>query len=869
MTRLRELLRNLLRRKQVEQELDDELRTSVDLLTEERVKAGLTPHEARRQALAELGGMEPVKESVRASRGGALLHELMQDVRFAVRLFRKRSGFAAAAVITLALGIGANVTIFSAVRAVLLDEPPYPQPNRLVRLSVSFPRGLPQPLSAEDVEALQSRPEVFETIGACTWATVNVRGESILERVEGPYVSPEFFDVFGVPPALGRLFDRQEYETGAHVTLLSHKIWQSQFGGATGVVGRTIHIDREPWTVIGVMPASFAPQCRGNSSGDVWRPFVPTPGSNRPNLLTFARLPAGVPIESARQAIADLQAANATVTLGAYGANVEHLNDRDANAVRPGLFLLQSVALLLLLLTCTNLATLFLAHASGRHHELGVRSALGAGRWRLVRQLVTEAGLIATAGGLLGVALAFWIVPLLTLAGPGRLGVIPEGTVLSVRLPELFVALGLGWLTAILFGLAPAWLTSKADVLGALKSTREATPTRAVAAVRTSLIAAEVLLAVVLVTGTALVLRSFANVMALPLGFDPKGLVVANLYIRGQDAGIPVAERLDAALRERVGGAPMALASGMPFTTTMTTGFTLVSDAALTSKEIWTRARWVTPPYFSTIRQRLLRGRLPNTQDAGTNPMPVLVNETFEKLHGGNQSLLGRRLVWSGLWDRADQLVVVGIVADVRTGMRTQGVFDAVYLPLRASDSLSIVLRAPHTSALERTVRNAVHDVSPDIAILGVEPMDALVAEWQTRRRFYVLALTVFGGLAALLAAIGIYSVMVQTVGRRMREAGIRIALGARPGDIRSLLIAAGLKPLATGLVGGILAAWWVAGLLKDNVELKLQLYQVPAQDPISITMTTLGLLAAGVLACWIPTTRVKRVSPVDVLKAE
>jgi hypothetical protein len=328
--------------------------------------------------------------------------------------------------------------------------------------------------------------------------------------------------------------------------------------------------------------------------------------------------------------------------------------------------------------------------------------------------------------------------------------------VLSVRLPELIVALALGWLTAMLFGVVPAWLMSKVQVLGALRSTREATPTRAVRIARTSLIAAEVLLAVVLVSGTAIVLRSFANVMALPLGFDPRGLVVANLYVGGDGATQSTAERLDATIRERVGSVPMALASGMPFTTTMTTGFALVDDAGARSGRIWTRVRWVTPDYFSTIRQPLRRGRLLTAEDRGTNPTPVLVNETFEKLHGGGESLIGRRFVWTGLADRAEQLVIVGIVADVRTGARTHGSFDAVYLPLEASDYLSIVMRARRTPALERAMRSAVRDVSPDIAVLGVEPMDALVAEWQIRRRFYVLALTLFGGLAALLAAVGI-----------------------------------------------------------------------------------------------------------------
>ncbi len=792
-----------------------------------------------------------------------------QDMRYAFRVLRQRPGFTTAAIVSLALGIGANVAIFSAVRAVLFDEPPYPQADRLVRVTIPMARRPPQPLSQEDVEALRTRPDTFGSVATCTWATVNVRGESALERVEGPYVSPEFFDVFGLPPLIGRAFEPQEFHSASHVALLSHRLWRSQFGGASDVVGRTIQIDREPWTVVGVMPPDFTPECRGNSTGDVWRPFLPTPESREPNLQTYARLTPGATIDSARRTVANLHASKATTTLAAYGAVVERLKEGAANAARPGLLLLQSISAFVLILMCTNLATLFLAHASARQYELGIRAALGAGRARIVRQLLAEAWLIATAASVLGAALAYWLVPMLRLEGPGRLGVIPAGTLLSVRFPEFLLSLGLGWLTATVFGLAPAWLTSKTDAFAGLRSNRQSTPARSVVIARSTLVAAQVLLAVVLISGTALVLRSFTKVMALPLGIDPRGLLVANLYVTEQDITRSLNERLEAVMHERFGAADVTLAGGMPFTTTFTTGFALSDEATSARKDIWTRVRWVTSSYFSTLRQPMLRGRAFTADDANAIPLPVIVNESFEKLHGDGHSLIGRHLSTASTRVSNQQRVVVGVVADVRTGLRTQGLFDAVYEPLTTSSYLSVVIRAQNSPAMERSIREAVREVSSNIAVLNVESLESLVDDYQIRRHFTVLMLVAFGTLAALLAALGIFSVMSQTVGQRLREAGIRIALGARPQDIRVLFLGGGLKPVVIGLAGGIAAAWWVAGLLRDNPEWKAQLFQVRAQDPWSIGSTAILVLVTGLLACWLPTRRANRVDPAETLRAD
>ena len=800
---------------------------------------------------------------------------LAQDIRFALRVLRQRPGFTTAAIATLAFGIGANVAVFSAVRAVLLDEPPYPHADRLVSLSIPIPRMLPQPMSEEDVEAIRSRAGVFDAVGACTWANVSVRGESTLERVQGPRIAPEFLNVFGVAPLLGRSFSDDEFVNGAHVTMLSFKVWQSQFGGAPDVVGRTIQIDHEPWTIVGVMPPQFAPQCAGNGSGDVWRPFRPMPGSNEPNLLVFAKLAPGATLETARRAITDLKSANATVTLGAYGATVDGLKDRDADAARSGLLLLQGIAAFLLILTCTNLANLFLAHASARHHELGVRAALGAGRWRLVRQLLTEAMLISVAGSLFGVMLAFWIVPRLALTGPGRLGVIPTGTILAVRLPELAIALALSWLTALLFGLAPAWLTSKTDVLATLRTSQQATATRAASMLRTSLVAAEVLFAVVILSGTGLFIRSFAHVIAVPLGFDPKGVTAARIYVDAP-AGThtDLVGSLERRLHDRFGAVPVALANNFPFFGGASyTNFALAPDDAASPKWQWSEIRTVSPDYFATLRISPIRGRLLTADDAGVQPTPVLVNETFLRKLGMEPDALGRRLLrhFFGPSPSDSLLVVVGIVADVSDSFVTRPPFQAVYVPLEphASGNLSIAVRGQNTPALERALREVAHETSPDVAVLQVSNLEASMAEREVKRRFYVLVLIVFGALAGLLAALGVYAVMSQTVGHRLREAGIRMALGARPRDIRALLVGGGLKPVAAGLAGGIVAAWWVAGLMRNNSALKGQLFQVPAQDPWSIGLTAAGLLIVGLLACWMPTRKTKQINPVEILRAE
>ena len=802
---------------------------------------------------------------------------MVQDVKDSFRVLRNRPQFVAVTVLTLALGIGANVAVFSAIRAVLLDQPPYPEAERIVRLSIPVRQLLPDPLMLEDLEAIRGRSHVFATVGACTWATVNVRGGGDVERVEGPWVTPEFFDVFGVGPLIGRTFTPEEHAARAHVTLLSYDVWRSQFGGAADVVGRTIAIDREPWTVIGVMPPTFGPQCRGTETGGVWRPYVPKPDSRAADLRTYARLAPGVTLEAARHEIDALRSAQATVSLGAYGARVEGLNDAVARNARPGLLLLQTVAAFLLLITCANLANLFLAHGSARQHELGIRSALGAGRWRLMRRLLTEAGLIATAGSLIGVALAFLIVPRLVLAAPGRLGVVPPGTVLTVRWSEFALGLVAGWMTALLFGIVPAWVASKVDVLQALRATRQMTPNRFTKTLRAGLVAAEVLLAVVVLTGTTLLLRSFAHVLNLSMGFEPRGVVVANLYDGGAaaaSADMGLSERFEAQLQRRFGAAPVALAAAMPFA-----GFTRTTDFAVGpspgEKPVWrwSEGRLVSPSYFATLRVPVLRGRLLTADDARAQPGRVVVNEAFARKFFGGVDVLGRSILRHvRSFSDSEPAVIVGVVPDARSVSLLGPPNEAVYSLLAdhgIDGSFAVAVRAPLTPSIERTIREAARAASPEMAVLRVASMDALIAQSETRRRFYLTMLLAFGGLAALLATVGVYAVMSQMVGQRMRELGIRIALGARIGDVRRLVVGSGLTPVAIGLAGGAIAAWWIAGLLGANGELRYQLFDVPPQDPFSIAATAALLLGAALVACWIPANRTKRIDPIEILRTD
>jgi predicted permease len=855
----------------------EEIRLHLEQRIAEFIAQGLSPDQARAAAYQQFGPVEPVKEACRDERRRPRrLESVARDLATAMRMLRGKPGFAAASVLTLALGVGVNVAVFAAVRAVLLDQP-YPEPDRLVQAWQVIQRAMPQPFYPGDLDALRQQTPVFASLaGETSRSSVVVRGDSDPERVSLGRVTAEFFAVFGMPPAIGRTFGPSDFQAEARPVVLSHAIWLSQFGGRPDVLGRTLRIDREPSTVVGVMPAGFVATTLSGVSSDVWVPLVP---GTRASLYAFARLAPDVTIEQAHtQADAVIRARQQAMPPSTYtggrpmvydGMGIERLGSSLTGEMTSTLMLLQGIAGCLLLITCVNLANLLLAHGADRRREFGLRAALGASRGRLIRQLLTEALLIATLGGGLGVAAASGLVPMLTSTDAS---ILPAGIIVTVWGPELAVGLGLAWATTALFAVIPAYVSASVDPLDTIRGTARAGAGRPVRVLRGALISAQMLLAIVMLTSAGLLIKSFVRVVSLPLGFDPRGLVVASVTLpdpvpESRDDNRQLLRRLEDGLRVRLGALPMTFgdipqgfhgAGNRPWM--FGTG-AWDNGAAFTAY-----VRSVSANHFDMLRIRVVRGRPFQETDGVGAPLVAVVNDAFVRRFAAGHDVIGRPIQGGKL-----TFTIVGVVADVRTSRLTLAPREAVYTNLdqQPSSSISIAARTSDTTRVARAVHDAVRDIDPDTPLHGVDSMEGRLAYAEARRRFYLFLVTLFGGLAAVLAAVGVYGVTAHVTGLRRRELAIRLALGARPGALKGLVLRQGLRPAVFGVATGLLAARWVTQLLQANPVFGSQLYEVTPHDPWTFALAAIGLLVATGLACWLPARAVDGLEPVRMLKSE
>jgi predicted permease len=798
---------------------------------------------------------------------------IAQDVHFALRLFRQRPAFPAAAIATLALGIGANVAIFSAVRAVLIDELPYDEADRLVHLSQVIERVAAPGLSLEHMAALRNGAPALQLVGGTQFDVVAARGEDASEQVVSRGVTGDFFGIFGVRPALGRAL--VPGDAGSPVAVISDRLWRTQFQAAADVVGRVIYVSRVPYTIVGVMPAGFAPQFSADS-GVLWRPLDPAEGKGL--LTTFARLAPGVTIEQARAQVAavmkphgrDLRFAGGNVRRY-LGMSVERLGEAEARYASSALLLLQGIAALLLVVTCANVANLSLANASARQRELVVRTALGASRGRLVRQLLTESTVIAAGGAALGVAIAFWTAPALFSLFPASARM-PRGLGGSVHLPELGAGLGLGVVCAYTFGVIPALLASRAPAGGLLRPEGRETASRAARLFRSSLVASQVLVAVVGLIGAGLLIKSFIRVVSLPLGFDPRGLVVADFRMpEAADGDAPVntaamVRRLVADVRGRFPGHDIAIGHAVPHAPSLSSGDWIVGTAWDFDRGRYAESHTVSDGYFDALGMRILRGRAPGRDDVQGSPLVAVVNETFEREFGGGEPLVGRSITSRS----QETYTVIGVVGDTREGTRVPRA--AVYRALGQASgfhTVEVAIRRTTVGVAAGELRALVRAIDPDIAVIAIDTMEQRIARSQSQRRFYLAMLSLFAGLAGALAVVGIYSVASHVTASRTRELGVRMALGAMPGAVVRLVLGQSVLSIASGLGTGLVAAWLVAGLLEVNVTFASQLFEVTPHDGPTYAVVAAGLLVVGLIASWVPARRASRLDPARVLRAE
>jgi putative ABC transport system permease protein len=804
----------------------------------------------------------------------------MNDLRYALRMLVKTPGFTAVAVVTLGLAIGANTAIFSVVNAVLLRPLPYPHSEQLVRVFGSQPQLALAPSSPANFLEWKDENQVFERIGTYVGQGFNLLGGDKPERVIGARVSADLLQLMGVQAALGRLFTNDEDQEGrGQVVILSHDFWRSRFGGDANTVRQTITLNDQSYTVIGVMPAGFAfPSTRTQA----WVPIAFNAAERKTRDTNFidvvARLKPGVSIEQARanmNAVARSQAERYPKTNTGVGVKVVSLREHIVGDVRPMLVVLLGAVAFVLLIACANVANLLLARAATRQREMAIRGALGASRSRVVRLLLTESVLLAVVGGAVGLLLAIWSLDLLVSLKPANL---PRLAEIGVNRTVFLFTLTVSVVTGLLFGVAPALQVSKMDLNEGLKeSSRGGTDSPRRHRVRALLVVSEVALSLVLLVGAGLMIRSFSRLLAVDPGFKADHVLTA--FVSLPVSKYPKREEQTAffdRLLERLRNAPGVSAAGLvtdiPLYGGSSTGFDVEGhpEAAPGTRPM-TEYRLINSDYFAAMGMKLVKGRAFSRYDNEAAPSVVIINETMAARYFAGEDPIGRRLYLSG--DPKDLREIVGVVGDVRNYGVDAEVKPEVYVPFLQSapnylsgvvSAMTIVVRsAIEPTALAAALREQVQALDKDQPVSEIRTMEWYLADSMAQRRFNMFLLGAFAGLALVLAAVGIYGVIAYTVTQRTHEMGIRIALGAKGGDILRLVFGNAMTTTLIGIALGLGAAFPLTRLLRSL------LYQVSPTDPVVFAAIPLLLLSVAVIATYLPARRATRVDPIQALRTE
>ncbi len=800
---------------------------------------------------------------------------VLSDVRFALRALAQRPAFAAAALTTLAVGIGANAAVFSIAQAVLLRPLPLRDPDRLVMVwerNVSRNR-LRNVVNPGNYLAWRERNAAFEDVAAFASGSRNVTGDGPPVRLDVGAATPNFFATLGMAPRLGRGFVDDDGRPGAPaVAILSDGLWRGRFASDPAVVGRRLVLDGEPATVVGVMPAGFAMP----AGAELWVPFTIGEGGLQPTargrfLLTVARLRDGVSAGQAQAAldgiVRQLVAERPDVNTG-WDATVAPLHADLVRDVRPAVIVLAGAVGLVLLVGCGNLATLLLARSLGREREIAIRRALGARTGRLVAQLLTESLVLALGGGALGLLLASWLTRALTALVPPEVQALVQPA-LDARVAA--VALGLSVLSAVLFGLVPAWQTVRPDLT---RSLREGAAGSGLSGTRRrlarGLVAGEVALALVLLVGAGVLLRSFARLSTVDAGFDPAGVLSLQVSLSGpRYAADGAPARFYADALDRISALPgvesAAAISWRPFGIGSATRFAVPDrPAPPAGQEPTGEVRIVTPGFFRTLGIALEAGRDFDARDAAGAPQAVIVNEGVARAFWPGQSALGRRIAMQ--WGAPLDAEIVGVVADARLVALDTPARATLYWPVAQvpSEFMTLLVRSPGgPGAVAGPVREAIAALDPELPVAKVAPLPEVMADSIARPRVVFLVIGAFAATAVLLAALGLFGVLSYSVGQRLPEIGVRMALGARPRDV------AGLVLREAGAMAGIGGAIGIAGALALAHVLERLLFETNARDPLAIA-GVIGVVAlVSLAAAWLPARRASRVDPLKALRAE
>jgi putative ABC transport system permease protein len=871
--------------KQFDHEMDDEIRLHVELREREHAAKGFTAEEVHMTARKNFGNALATREMSHEAWGWAWLEHLSQDLRFAMRMFAKTPAFTAIAILTLALGIGANTAIFSFVYGVLLAPLPYQNPSQLVALNETTPRVGNVSVSYLNFQDWREQSKEFSQMAYVEKMSFNLAGAAVSqpENITGDAVSPNFLPMMGVQPLLGRDFDPSEEKPGtAPVVLLSYSIWQSHFGGDRNVLGRTITLDGRSFTIVGVLPANYrwlekselmlpiGVWVTGNSSA--------TDRGDRGDSTVIGRLAPGATLAQATsemEGIAEGLAKEYPAANDQFGVRLRSIHDAFVSDTRPAILILLGAVVFVLLIACANVANLFLVRGAVRTKEIALRIAFGASHSRIVRQMLTESFALALLGGILGLALAFGGMQGLT-------ALIPmdalSGATVSLNGAVLLFTAGVVLLAAFIFGLVPALQSTKQDVQSELK---EGGRTASVGAsqnrLRAALAVAEISLALVLLVGAGLMMKSLYKLMSVDAGIRPDRVLTMEMYLSSQRySKDPAILNFWQQVLERVRALPgvesAAVGTNIPLTDSHSRTDITIEGMALPKPGSFPHpdTHTISPGYVRTMGMTLVRGRTFTDADNEHGQMVALVNEKLARQFWPNEDPIGKRFMWDHYNPNSKTppkwITVVGVVGDTKLYGLANPARLEVYDPLRQdpnSDMDLVVKSRMDPAALTSEIRGAVAAIDKDQPIFAIATMNQLKSDSVGTQRLTLVLLGLFSALALALAAIGIYGVISYSVAQRTHEIGIRVALGAQHGDVLRMVLGQGGKIALAGIAIGVAAAFGLTRLMASL------LFSVSASDPLTFAGVALLLVLVAMLACYIPARRAMRVDPMVALRYE
>jgi putative ABC transport system permease protein len=813
------------------------------------------------------------------------METLIQDLRYGTRMLLKQPGFTVVAVIALALGIGANTAIFSVVNAILLRPLNYKDSDRLVEVDHNYPKlDLKASVSGSGYSYYRDHCEAFESIGAASFWPVNLTESGDPERLQGMAMSHTFLPMLGFEPAQGRVFSPDEDQPGHNrVVVLTDGLWRRRFAADPNLVGKTIRLNGENYTVIGIMPPSFQFGREFAQQMDIFSPLALTPEQLDPNrwrsefLFVVAKLKNGVTLEQAQSEMDTIAANVRREYFGggdaedptSWGLLLRSLREIVVGDIRPSLLILLAAVAFVLLIACANVANLLLARAALRQKEIAIRSALGAGRWRVVRQLLTESVLLSVIGGVIGLALAHWGIRALISLNEDR---IPRAAEISIDARVLLFTAGVALLTGVLFGLFPALQTSKSDLHAVLKEGGRSGSARR--SVRGLFVVAEVALAIVLLVGAGLLLKSFQKLQEVDPGFRPDNLLTMQISLPSTKYREP--SQIDSFFQqalEKIRSLPAVESAGIstsvPMSGANSSGSFTIEGRTIGPGEMapWGNRWFAGASYFQTMGIRLLKERFFDDRDVRDAPAVAIIDETMERKFWPDENPIGKRISFqrnaqgNPVWRE-----IVGVVGHVKhRGLEGESPVQ-YYIPhrqLSASTVFLVARTAVEPASLAGAVRGSIQQVDPELPVFRVTTMERMVADSMTQRRFSMTLLGVFAFVALILASVGLYGVMSYSVTHRTNEIGIRMALGAKMTDVLAMVVGQGMKLSLAGVGIGL------AGALALTRVMRTLLFSVSASDPLTYVAVALVLGAVSLVACYVPARRATKVDPIEALRYE